>query len=368
MSENQPEKIPEKKSRKKRPDSYLKADLPKREYALWLLKLMYEYTDEEHTLSLNAVTDLFNQVYADTHVRIDPKTARNNLKALVNAGFPLGFRMYKQRNRQEPLLTDWYYQHEFTPGELHFLIDSVMFTGAMPENHLKDLIKKIENLYSQNFQSVMPVLNADQFKRLDKSTFFMIIELLHQAIAEQKQVEFSYQDCDINFKWKTRTHDDVAKRYRVNPYQLVAANGRCYLLCNMPGKPGLSHFRVDRIDALDILDTSASLLSGIQLSKYLQEHPHLWSGDPVRVTFICKDYMMNDVSDWFGTDPLVTPIPDSENMIRVQLLASEEAMFRWAIQYADDVEIISPRALRERVAETLHRSWDKYRQKKEVKS
>ena len=98
--------------------------------------------------------------------------------------------------------------------------------------------------------------------------------------------------------------------------------------------------------------------TGIRLSDYIKSHPNLWSGEPVHIAFQCKQYMMNDVADSFGTDLRIEKLPDE--MMKVHVYASESSMLHWAIQFADAVEVLSPQGLREQIAETLRNSLKKY--------
>ena len=115
----------------------------------------------------------------------------------------------------------------------------------------------------------------------------------------------------------------------------------------------------------EVLNTSLKHLrmlkgfeTGIKLSEYVKTHPNLWSGTPVYITFQCKQYMMNDVTDSFGTDLRIEKL--SDNMMKVHIYASETSIFYWAIQFADSVEVLSPQSLRERIAETLRNALKKY--------
>ena len=47
-------------------------------------------------------------------------------------------------------------------------------------------------------------------------------------------------------------------------------------------------------------------------------------------------------------------------MMIVHVEASEASMLHWAIQFADAVEILSPKSLREQIAETLRNALSKY--------
>ena len=84
--------------------------------------------------------------------------------------------------------------------------------------------------------------------------------------------------------------------------------------------------------------------TGIRLSEYIKSHPNLWSGVPTHITFQCKQYMMNDVADSFGTELNIEELPD--DMMKVHVYASESAMLHWAVQFADAVQVYANRLLK----------------------
>lgn len=45
------------------------------------------------------------------------------------------------------------------------------------------------------------------------------------------------------------------REYIINPYTMVANGGKYYLICNYDKYDNLSHYRIDRISNIEILDT-----------------------------------------------------------------------------------------------------------------
>ena len=78
----------------------------------------------------------------------------------------------------------------------------------------------------------------------------------------------------------------------------------------------------------------------------------------MRITFRCKQYMMNDVADSFDTNLRIEKLPD--DMMNVHVQASESAMLHGAVQFADAVEVLSPASLRKQISETLRNALKKY--------
>lgn len=348
---------------------------PKKMIILDILNILKKYSDKEHKLSQNQIQELMESEYG---MKIDRKTVRRNLSKLIEYGYPIGYRGSEYENdaiirkakdgHDETILTDWYYVPNFINGEIRLLIDSVLFADGLYKRDRLDLIRKLEKLSSKYFRSIISKIDMDIYGHVENKEILMTLEDIGRAIAEDKQLSFHYCDCDIKGKLRPK-HDTNGKlkQYIVNPYQMISKNGHSYLICNLPEHDDLTHFRVDRIKDCHILETPSKSLrelkgfaAGIRLSEYVKEHPNLWSGNAVPVTFQCKRYMMNDITDSFGTSLRVEELPD--DMIRVHIQASEASILHWAIQFADAVEVLSPKSLREQIAETLRSALKKYGQ------
>lgn len=58
----------------------------------------------------------------------------------------------------------------------------------------------------------------------------------------------------IKLHHRINKNGDV-REYIINPYTMVANGGKYYLICNYDKYDNLSHYRIDRISNIEILDT-----------------------------------------------------------------------------------------------------------------
>ena len=332
---------------------------PKKMIILDILHILKKHSDKEHRLSQHDIQKLLVSEYG---MKVDRKTISRNIIKLVQYNFPIEY----GSNRDETTLTKIYYDHPFLNGELRLLIDSVLLTDGLPKKDRISLIRRIEGLSSKYFHSEISKIDMDIYGRIENKQIILTLEEIGSAIAEGTQVTFYYSDCGIDGEPKIRRDSNgKEKQYTVNPYQIISKNGHSYLICNLPEYHDLTHFRIDRIKDCRKTDAPSRSLrmlkgfeTGIRLSEYIKSHPNLWSGTPTHITFQCKQYMMNDVADSFGTDIHIEELPD--DMMKVHVYASESAMLHWAVQFADAVEVLSPASLRKQIAETLRNALKKY--------
>ncbi|SHM39955.1 Predicted DNA-binding transcriptional regulator YafY, contains an HTH and WYL domains [Ruminococcus flavefaciens] len=338
-----------------------------------ILHILQKHSDIDHRLSQQQIQDLIESEYG---MNVAQKTVKRNLSKLIEFGFPIRYRGSEHENdtiirkgkngKSEVILTDWYYVHEFMDGELRLLIDNVLASDGISQKERLSLIGRLEGLSSKSFLSTIKNTDMEICDKVINREIYITLENIGSAIADGKQASFHYCDCGIDGKLKYKLDSSGKKKlYNVNPYQIVSRNGHSYLICNLPEHDDLTHFRIDRIKDCTKNDEPATQLrtlkgfsAGIRLSDYIKTHPNLWSGTPVHITFQCKQYMMNDVADSFGTNNRIETLPDDMMIVHVE--ASEASMLHWAIQFADAVEVLSPKNLREQIAETLRNALSKY--------
>ncbi len=339
---------------------------PKKLLILNILDIMKRRTDADHRLSQQDIIRILRDDYA---MSVDRKAVKRNLMDLIEYGFQIEYTEIVRKGKtgeDEPIFTDWYLEHEFSDAELRLLIDSLLFSRHIPNSQCRELIEKLEGLSNDYFKShVRHVRNLQENKPSNKS-LFLTIEVLDQAISRRRQVSFLYNAYDVDKKLHPRKGEDGQEKVHiVNPYQMVATNGKYYLICNYNKYGNVANCRLDRITGIKLLDTPAKpmkevrgLENGLDLPKHMAEHIYMFSGDSVRVTFRAKRYLVNDVIDWFGKDVKLSDVSEDEMTVTVQV--NEEAMKLWAMQYALHVKVLSPQSMKDEIKLNLETALSKY--------
>ena len=191
-----------------------------------------------------------------------------------------------------------------------------------------------------------------------------VLDTINDAISEKKKISFVYNNYGTDFKLHARRSEP----YIVNPYQMVANKGRYYLICNYDKYDDISHFRLDKITQVKILDEPVKpmkqvhgLEQGLNLTKHMAEHIYMFSGQSVRVKLRTDSDTVSELIDWFGKDFRITE--ESDGKILVSLLINEQAMFYWALQYGPYVEVLEPESLRSKLRDAVAKMNEKYERK-----
>lgn len=338
-----------------------------------ILDILKKYTDEDHRLSQKEIADILRTEYDEI---VDRKTVKRNLMDLIDFGYEIEYsesvRMVPDRAtgklEESHFLSDFYLVRDFTDSELRLLIDSLLFSKHIPYSQCRGLIGKLEGLSNQYFQSRVQHIRTMPDLSLHSQQLFYTIEVVDEAISKGRQVSFTYNSYGTDKKLHPRKDNaGNIRKYIVNPYQIAAANGRYYLVCNYDKYDNVANYRMDRITNIKLLQTPAKpmeqvkgLEHGFDLPKHMAEHVYMFAGESGMVTFRAKKYLLNDIMDWFGES--VTFFDETEEEVSVRVRVNFAAMRRWALQYALHAKILSPASLAEQVREDLQGAIENYKE------
>lgn len=313
-----------------------------------ILEILETYSDENHKLSQKEIKDIVERDYG---IACDRRSVSNNIKYLHNLGFDV------EENPPYYLAS-----REFDEAELRMLIDSVLFSKNLSGNMAKQLIKKLESLGNKYFKSkVSHVAATSSLIRTENKQVLYTVNAINDAIDKKKKISFRYNRYETDMKMHDRGKDFV-----MNPYQMVAANGRYYLLGNIDKYDNVTFYRIDRMSDVNVLEEKVKPMSqvkglenGFDLPKHMAEHIYMFHGESVAVKLKCKPGMMDDIIDWFGKDIRVQKTGDDEIVVRV--VCNYDAMFYWALQYGPYVEVTEPKQLRQDLAKAINEMAEKYK-------
>ena len=335
---------------------------PKKMLIINILDILRRYSDAEHRLSQKDIIDILRNEY---DMQVERKAIRRNILSLMECGYEIEYsesvRMVPNRVTGEPeesyIWSDFYLIRDFTDAELRLLIDSLLFSKHVPYSQCRELVEKLEGLSNRYFQSRVRHIRTMPDIAPQNRQLFYTIEVLDEAISRGKKVLFQYTSLGLDKERHPRKNEDGSvKEYVVSPYQMAAVNGRYYLIGCTDPHDNVSHYRLDRITDIRLLDDRAraaesvqGLEHGVNLPQHMAEHIYMFSGKSETVTFRMKTYLINDVIDWFGTD--VAFYDEAADEVTARVRVNLQAMRRWALQYGPHVRVLSPESL---VADVKH--------------
>ncbi len=320
----------------------------KKMYNMYILEILREYTDDEHSLTQQEILKLLRENYG---VECDRRSVKSNIEYLEGLGIEIdeedGYR----------LLT-----RDFDDAELRMLIESVLFSKTLSSTEAKRLVNKLSGLGSRYFTSrIGHIRSVSQFHHTDNKQVMITIDVLDEAIEKKKKIEFIYNSYGIDYK----LHPRRPEPFKMNPYAIVASNGMFYLIGNYDKYENLAHYRIDKMTGVRILDEPVKdpklvkgMEHGLNLPRHMAEHVYMFSGESVDVILRTSVKSMDMLIDWFGKEFQI--VEKGEEEIKVRIHCNEQAMEYWALQYGKYVEVLEPETLRLKLRDDIKKMYEKY--------
>lgn len=341
---------------------------------LYILEILMKETDENNPLSQKEIEE---KLYREYHLKADRKSVKRNLISLADHGYEVRWNkeeMRKVKNEQTgivedvPVRSNFYYQHNFTEGELRLLIDLLLYSTRVNDEQCRKLAKKLAELGGKHFQDKVHHIAVAKSDATDNKDIFLNVETIEEAIREHKKIAFRYFDYGTDKKMHPKKRSDGSERYVVSPYQMAVKNGNYYLICNFDKYDDISNYRIDRIKDVQILKNEPAKpfesLQGsgkepLNLSDYMKNHVYMYSSEVCRATLRIVKPMIGDVIDLFGKD--VVFFRETDDSVCVSVRANERSILQFAQNFAPDVVITEPKALAEKVKNRLQQAVERYK-------
>lgn len=344
----------------------------------YILEILKKYTDSEHTLNQKEIQSMLEKEF---DIKLNRKAIKPNLTDLIDLGFDINYRECVRKtpsqgdsNEDNVIFTDFYINRDFTDSELRLLIDSIMFSNHIPYKQDRQLIEKLSSLSNIYFKSKMNHVTRMPDNKTDNNSLFLNIEILDEAISQNKKISFKYLEYRNDKKLYYRNRSDgTIREYTVNPYQLAAKDGKYYLICNNDKYDSISNYRVDRIADIVILNSKRKPFESLKdsngdnldIKEYMEKHIYMFSGKSSVIQFKADKTILSDIIDTFGKNIRITDNENDKDLVIINANINEMAMEQFAKTYIPFVEIISPKHLRDKMTDNLQFALKKYDNEKE---
>jgi predicted DNA-binding transcriptional regulator YafY len=322
---------------------------PKKLALLRIWQILRKHSDYDHPLKQDDIIKYLDKEYG---IQMERKAIGKNIADLRDAGIEIG----------SCRAGSYIDSREFEDSELKLLIDGVLQSKHITARHSKDLIEKLCGLSNKYFRShVKNVYSVNDWSKTENQALFYNIDIVDEAIATVKQVQYDYNKYGVDAKLHKSSFQ------RVSPYQLILHNQRYYLMGYSSYWGNMTFHRLDHITNMRISDKPAIPITsikgyenGIDFKQIASTMPYMYTDTPERIEFIADEYVVDQIFDWFGKDIRMSKLPDDDKKVKVELIASPNAMEHWALQYLNYVEVTKPESLRERIKNSLINGIEKY--------
>lgn len=318
----------------------------KKSSILLVLKILEEYTDDNHYLTQPQIATKISQLYG---IDLERKAIGSSLQLLEELDYDIA----KGPKGGFALLS-----RTFDPSEASFLIDAIFSSKSVNGNEAKRMAEEVSSCFSKyQRKDYSYIYKSNEINRSTNKTALYNVSIINEAISKGKRVGFQYLTYDKN---GNEIYRNNGFEYIVSPYYLINNYGRYYLLCNYREKyRPLQLFRIDKMANIVIKDDwpikqLKDLKDGpkdFSISKYLNEHVYLFNEEVIDAKIILDgEWAIEIVKDWFGDN---AKVHFKDEKIIATIKGDEKALYYWIMQYSDCVTVLSPLSLVEKIKKGL---------------
>lgn len=316
---------------------------------LYLMKILYERTDDEHGLTLHELSEAL----LEYGVEAERKTLYDDLEVLRLFGMDIEAR--KDKSVRYHVVS-----RDFELPELKLLVDAVQSSKFITHKKSNELIRKIETFTShyeaQKLQRQVYV--ANRIKTMNESIYYTV-DTVHEAITKNVRIRFSYFEWNAQ-KEKVLRHD--GKRYEISPWALTWDDENYYLIGYDSDAGIIKHYRVDKMTSLSLTDISrdgAAMFSDFDMAQYSKKTFGMYGGKEEQVTLRFSNRLAGVVIDRFGQD--VVLLKDGKDYFRTTVkVAVSPTFLSWVLNFGEQVKILSPASVQEAYKDLLKSTLAQY--------
>ncbi|MGX8833739.1 helix-turn-helix transcriptional regulator [Amedibacillus sp. YH-ame6] len=321
--------------------------MQKKASILALYEILNKHSDQQHPLKRKEIEYLLELEY---DLKLDRKTLHDHVKLLNEFGCDIN---------TPQSINDGYYLNSrlFEPSEIHLLCNAIYAVHFIPQKASNDLIEKLLNTQSKYLKSDFhqTVYMKNMRKSLNKE-FFLNVEILIEAIQENKPVSFNYMRYNLNKILINRKNHE----YIIHPYYIIYANENYYLICNNNEYEGLSHYRIDKMKDIKVLTDlqRKSLQKSFDPYVYAKSKIYMYGGEEERITLKCDYFILDNIIDRFGNDVILQEF-DEKHFLAI-IRSSKQGILYLCLQYLKYCEVTAPLDLRNEIHKILKETLQTY--------
>ena len=300
--------------------------------------ILLKESDEQHPMSTYEIIDKLKE----RGISAERKTLYEDIK-LLNA---YGYEVLSERGR-----TNYYYvvDRSFDIAELRILTDAVEAARFVTAKKSAVLQKKLMELAGKSGKESLGAehLRFDVVKLKNENIFYNV-DTLDACISAGKKCSFLYFDYD--FEGRRRYRKDM-QPYVVSPVQMLFEDNNYYLLA-ISEHPGVTAYRVDRMDKVTMEADDAERGDVADISEFRKQVFSMYGGEAVNVELECDESYVNVIVDKFGFGVTMLKLDDSTVRIKVRVQLSP-TFFGWLATGGGKIKIAAPAEAEEKYREHL---------------
>ena len=310
-----------------------------------LLELLRQHTDVQHPMTNSRVCAAMDEM----GIPCDRRIISQDVAVLNEMGYEI---MVTMIGHEKAYYVD---DRSFSIPELKILIDAVHASSFITEKKSGELIEKLAALAGIHQAEVLKRnMVCFNTRKHSNEKILYNIDTIEEAVLAQKKVIFLYFDLDENGQ---RVYRRGGHHYVVEPVALVFNEDNYYMSSYSSRHDSTSHYRVDRMDGVKIIDEPCSekaIALRDEVAAYTEQAFKMFGGQQEDVVLEFDRALIGVVYDKFGESVKMIPSGENKCIATVKVRISP-TFWGWLFQFAGQMKIISPGHLLEQYREYARR-------------
>ncbi|MBQ8374501.1 MAG: WYL domain-containing protein [Clostridia bacterium] len=232
--------------------------------------------------------------------------------------------------------------------EVLILLDAVQAASFITQKKTEELVDKLADLAGSERAKVLKqnIVEFTVAKSSNENILYAVNEI-SQAILNKKKIYFNYFDYDASYQRvfrMSKRNPEKKRGYKVNPLGTVFDGGYYYLFCYDDFFGGISHYRVDRMDGVKMLEeeiTSTAESKKNELSERKRQLFSMFGGEVKRVEFHADRDLIDFIYDKFGKRIKMYELSEKEVVFSADVQISP-TFIAWCCSFGSKLKITSP--------------------------
>lgn len=311
---------------------------------LYIIKILTEFTDEEHPLSATEICEKL----ASYDITAERKAIYDDINCLIDFGYDI-------IQTRTPKNGYFLASRDFELPEVFLLCDAVRTAKFISEKKTRELTKKLDKLLSvYQVKRGLRGIYIDSSSKTHNEELFYNIDQINSAIEQGKKVKFTYSKKILR---EGRQIITESKERVVSPYAMTWQFDYYYLIGNYDKYNNLMNLRIDRIHKVEVTDEPIRHFSEVSdyhdsfdVADYTKKLFGMFGGNMQEVKLRCSNKMLEQVTDRFGDSIFITNVTETTFDFTVKAAISD-ALVTWITNYSDMIEVIRPQELRDKIVD-----------------
>lgn len=296
---------------------------------LSILKLLYENTDEQNTITITDIIEALEKQGINAHRR----TIMTDIESIEESGVDV-ITIKSTQNRY------FIGNRDFELAEVKLLVDAVESSKLVTQKKSNELIRKLSTLVSKHQAlELSSHVYVDQRIKPENEEVYYTVDAIHSAINHNKQIVFKYYQYTGK---KEKVFKNNGYTYSLSPYALIWSEDHYYAIgyCDKHGK--ISKFRVDRMAHTSITEKEAiQKPDDFEVAEYAKSVFEMFDGESKTVELKCTNDLMDVIVDRFG-ESVNTQELGSNCFKAIVNISISPTFYGWVFGFGEKMSILAP--------------------------